>query len=76
MSFTPDELKKTIEETLNTKTVIPNGHNGAFVVYVDNSGARTAVAVKLGDTWEVRGSVTYHPHEDGLKYGLNLMASW
>lgn len=76
MAFTPDELKKEIIKQLNTGSIVPQGHRGAFVIYVDNAGVRTAIAAKMKNDWEIDGEIGWHPHEDGLKIGLNVMKTW
>lgn len=76
MSFTPQELRDEIQKTLNSSVTIPAGHRGAFVTYVDDAGVRVAVATKIGDTWQVSGTLGWHDHQDGLNYGINVMKTW
>ena len=78
MAFTPDELKKHIQDTLNltNNTLVPNGHRGAFVTYFDEAGVRTAIAVKTDKGWEIQGSLGWHTQDKGLDYGVNVMKTW
>lgn len=62
---------------LNQSPIVPPGHRGAFIMYADSSGVRSAVAFKNDSGWEVWGTVGYHPHEpEGLDAGLNIMKTW
>lgn len=61
--FSPDELKKKIEDTLNSGDVtIPDGHHIAFVTSFENGALHSAVASRIGDSnWKVSGEVSYVP---------------
>jgi len=78
VTFTPDELRKHIEETLNltNSTLVPDNHRGAFVAYYDDAGVRTAIAFKTEDGWEIQGTIAWHQHEKNLDYGVNVMKTW
>ena len=76
MGLTPDETKKYIVDNLNAQTIIPDGHRGAFVIFYDEAGARTAVAVRVKDGWEINGNLAWHSQEKGLSYGVNVMKTW
>jgi hypothetical protein len=74
--FGPDELKKSIEDTLNSTITIPDGHKGAFVTIADLSGVHVAVAAKVGKGWIVEGEVAYLPHAGGLETGVKIQKTW
>src|SRR5262252_4774808 len=46
-SFGPEAVRKAIADTLNTSLDIPEGHNGAAVVYANGEKVETAVATKV-----------------------------
>lgn len=76
MSYTPKELKEAIIERLNASVIIPHNHKGAFVAYIDNAGMRTVTAFRIGTKWEIDSEISWHPHEDGLRVGMNIMKTW
>lgn len=76
-TFTPDQLREYIKETLDTSDTIPDGHRGAFVAHYDPiTGVRTAVAVKTQDGWQINGTLGWHSHSEGLNYGVNVLKTW
>lgn len=75
MSFTPDEVKKAVIDSLSASSV-PAGHKGAFVVFVDDAGAKATIAFKAEHGWEINGTAQWHPHEDGLSAGVNILKTW
>jgi len=62
-SFGPEAVRKAIADTLNTSLDIPEGHNGAAVVYANGEKVETAVATKVLKNdkfeWDV-GTVVSH----------------
>lgn len=76
MSFTPNELRQHVVEMLNQGKLVPNGHKGAFITYIDDSGMRTILAYKPGKEWEVSGTIGWHEHQAGLDFGINVMKTW
>ncbi len=75
MSFGAEELRKYIATELNS-SVVPAGHKGALVAYVDDSGVRIAVAWKSHNGWELSSQTSYHPHDEGLAVGFNVLKTW
>ena len=76
MSFTQDEVKKAVITSLNSSSAVPSGHKGAFAIFIDDAGARAAIAFRNEHGWEVQGTTQWHPHEDGLKVGVNILKTW
>lgn len=58
-AFTPDTIKKAIEDSLNTDISIPAGHKGALITMITDSGAQLAVATRINDNWSVELTGTH-----------------
>jgi len=76
MGFTQSELKDIIAKSLDQSQIVPTGHRGAFVTYLDDAGVRTAVAVRTMNGWEISGNLGWHTQDHGLDYGVNIMKTW
>lgn len=52
--FSPQEIKKTVADHLDTDLTIPGHHRTAIVTFINNDKAEIAIANKLvDDHWDV-----------------------
>src|SRR6266478_326982 len=53
------EFNNVIHDAI-AKSSVPEGHQGALVLVVDELGTRAIIAAKVGNYWEIRGKID-HP---------------
>jgi hypothetical protein len=51
--FSPEEVKKKIQETLNQDVSIPDNHKAALVTFINSDKAEAAFAIKVQDNWHI-----------------------
>ena len=71
--FSPSTLQRVVEATIAEQ--IPDGKRGALVAVATTAGVKVAVAAKLGDHWQVVGTLD-KPHDGPLIGAAAITASW
>lgn len=75
--FDQTSIQSAIQSVLSTPaTPIPEGHTTALVSMIDGNKASLAIAKKIGDHWQVEGTVSHPWTGPAIEGGFVLHASW
>lgn len=71
--FSGGALQRVVEMTIAEQ--VPEGKRGALVAVATTAGVRVAVAAKIGDHWQVMGTLD-KPHDGPLSGAAAVTATW